>query len=143
MARELSGSAQVNAVGYCIGGAALATYMAWANRHYGKENMPVASATFFTTLVDYHKPGDIEVFLDPATIEWLDNKMEEKGYLDGKEMALSFRLLRSNSLIWHYVVHNYLYGEKPSAFDVLFWNMDTTRLLSHHARLVLARVLSE
>lgn len=128
VARKISGGRQVNAVGYCIGGAALATYMAWANRHYGKEAMPVASATFFTTLVDYHKPGDIEVFLDEGTVSWLEKSMEKKGFLDGKEMAASFRLLRSNSLIWHYVVHGYLYGEKPPAFDVLYWNMDTTRM---------------
>ncbi|GAB2180565.1 class I poly(R)-hydroxyalkanoic acid synthase [Denitratisoma sp. agr-D3] len=128
VAREQSGSDQVNAVGYCIGGAALATYMAWANRHYAKDAMPVASATFFTTLVDYHKPGDIEVFLDKSTVDWLTESMKRKGYLDGKEMAASFRLLRSNSLIWHYVVHGYLYGEKPPAFDVLYWNMDTTRM---------------
>ncbi|RTL48482.1 MAG: alpha/beta fold hydrolase [Rhodocyclaceae bacterium] len=127
-ARDISGSPQVNAVGYCIGGAALATYMAWANRHYGKEKMPVASATFFTTLVDYHKPGDIEVFLNESTVDWLTKSMDEKGYLDGKEMASAFRLLRSNSLIWHYVVHGYLYGEKPPSFDVLYWNMDTTRM---------------
>lgn len=128
VALDISGSKQVNAVGYCIGGAALATYMAWANRHYSKAAMPVASATFFTTLVDYHRPGDIEVFLDKGTIDWLIQSMEKKGYLDGQEMASAFRLLRSNSLIWHYVVHGYLYGEKPPAFDVLYWNMDTTRM---------------
>lgn len=128
VAREMSGSETVNAVGYCIGGAALATYLAWANRHYGKAKVPVASATFFTTLVDYHKPGDIEVFLDENTVAWLTQAMEEKGYLDGKEMASAFRLLRSNSLIWHYVEHGYLFGEKPSPFDVLYWNMDTTRM---------------
>jgi hypothetical protein len=54
--------------------------------------------------------------------------MAETGYLDGKDMAMSFRMLRPNSLIWHYVVHGWLYGEKPSAFDVLYWNMDTTRM---------------
>jgi polyhydroxyalkanoate synthase len=88
----------------------------------------VASASFFTTLVDYHKPGDIEVFLDEGSVEWLSNEMDRKGFLDGKEMAAAFRLLRSNSLIWHYVVHGYLYGETPPPFDVLYWNMDTTRM---------------
>jgi polyhydroxyalkanoate synthase len=78
--------------------------------------------------VDYHSPGDIEVFIDPATLDWLDGKMAETGYLDGKDMAMSFRMLRPNSLIWHYVVHGWLYGEKLSAFDVLYWNMDTTRM---------------
>lgn len=127
-ARNLSGAKQVNAAGYCIGGASLATYMAWANRHYPADQMPVASATFFTTLVDYHHPGDIEVFLDESTVEWLEEQMAQKGYLDGSQMAAAFRLLRSNSLIWHYVVRGYLYGESPSSFDVLYWNMDTTRM---------------
>ena len=124
----ISGARQVHAVGYCIGGAALATYMAWANRRYAPDQAAVASVTFFTTLVDYHQPGDIEVFLDASSFEWLSAAMDEKGFLDGKEMASAFRLLRSNSLIWHYVVHGYLYGEKPPPFDVLFWNMDTTRM---------------
>lgn len=128
VARDISGSPKVNAVGYCIGGAALATYLAWANRHYGQDKSPIESATFFTTLIDYHKPGDIEVFLDENTISWLTQAMEEKGYLDGSTMASAFRLLRSNSLIWHYVEHGYLLGEKPSPFDVLYWNMDTTRM---------------
>lgn len=126
--RSVSKSAKVHAAGYCIGGAALATYMAWANRHYAEADVPIASATFFTTLVDYHKPGDIEVFLDEGSFHFLARKMKEKGFLDGKEMASAFRLLRSNSLIWHYVVHGYLYGETPPPFDVLFWNMDTTRM---------------
>lgn len=128
VARDISGAKQVHAAGYCIGGAALATYMAWANLQYPGNKMPVASATFLTTLVDYHKPGDIEVFLDEGSFRFLSRAMEEKGFLDGKEMAAAFRLLRSNSLIWHYVVHGYLYGEAPPPFDVLFWNMDTTRM---------------
>ncbi len=128
VACSISGAKQVNAVGYCIGGAALTAYAAWANRHYPAAKVPVANLTLFTTLVDYHKPGDIEVFLDDSSVNWLAKKMREKGFLDGKEMATSFRLLRSNSLIWHYVVHGYLYGETPPPFDVLFWNMDTTRM---------------
>jgi polyhydroxyalkanoate synthase len=128
VAQAISGSKQVHAVGYCIGGAALATYLAWANRHYPAKNVPIATATLLTTMVDYHKPGDIEVFLDESSCRWLSRSMETKGFLDGKEMATAFRLLRSNSLIWHYVVHGYLYGETPPPFDVLFWNMDTTRM---------------
>jgi len=127
-ARAITGAKQVNAVGYCIGGAALSTYMAWANSHYPAGKVPVSSVTLFTTLVDYHKPGDIEVFLDENSFKWLSQTMAQKGFLDGKEMASAFRLLRSNSLIWHYVVHGYLYGETPPPFDVLFWNMDTTRM---------------
>jgi polyhydroxyalkanoate synthase len=127
-ARGLTGAAKVHAVGYCIGGTALSTYMAWANRHFAPEDVPVAHFTLFTTLVDFHKPGDIEVFVDEGSIRFITQNMERKGYLDGAEMASSFRLLRSNSLIWHYVVHGWLYGEAPPPFDVLFWNMDTTRM---------------
>jgi polyhydroxyalkanoate synthase len=102
--------------------------MAWANAHFGPKDVPVATVTLLTTLVDYHKPGDIEVFLDESSIKWLEKSMAEKGYLDGKEMASAFRLLRSNSLVWHYVVRGYLFGDAPPPFDVLFWNMDSTRM---------------
>ncbi|OIP11051.1 MAG: alpha/beta hydrolase [Betaproteobacteria bacterium CG2_30_68_42] len=129
VARAVSGAGRVHAVGYCIGGTALAMYMAWANRRYGEaEKVPVAHWSLFTTLVDFHKPGDIDVFLDEGTVRWLSRTMASRGYLDGREMAAAFRLLRSNSLIWHYVVHGYLYGETPPTFDVLYWNMDTTRM---------------
>ncbi len=128
-ARGLTGARQVHAVGYCIGGTALSVYMAWANRKYGgAEAVPVAHWTLLATLVDFHKPGDIEVFIDEGSVHWLTHAMERRGFLDGKEMAAAFRLLRSNSLIWHYVVHGYLYGETPPPFDVLYWNMDTTRM---------------
>ncbi|MFN3986412.1 MAG: PHA/PHB synthase family protein [Rhodocyclaceae bacterium] len=127
-ARAFTGADKVHAVGYCIGGTALSMYMAWANRHFAPAEVPVADFTLLTTLVDFHKPGDIEVFIDEASIRYLVGNMARKGYLDGKEMASSFRLLRSNSLIWHYVVHGWLYGETPPPFDVLYWNMDTTRM---------------
>lgn len=127
-ARAVSGAEKVHAVGYCIGGTALTMYMAWANRHFDADQVPVRDFSLFTTLVDFHKPGDIEVFVDEASIRFLESGMARKGYLDGKEMASSFRLLRSNSLIWHYVVHGWLYGETPAPFDILYWNMDTTRM---------------
>ncbi|MGE5493151.1 MAG: PHA/PHB synthase family protein, partial [Actinomycetota bacterium] len=119
---------KVHLVGYCIGGTLVSTYMAWANRHYGKDKVPVAHWTLFTTLTDFSRPGDIEVFVDEASIEALEESMAKKGYLDGAEMATSFRMLRSNPLIWHYWVHSYLLGEPLPPFDVLFWNMDTTRM---------------
>jgi polyhydroxyalkanoate synthase len=128
IAREFTGARQVHAVGYCIGGTALAMYMAWANRRYGEEEAPVADWTLFTTLVDFHKPGDIEVFIDKSSIDYLCDKMARQGYLEGADMAASFRLLRSNSLIWQYVVNGWLYGETPPPFDVLYWNMDSTRM---------------
>jgi len=127
-ARRFTGAPRVHAVGYCIGGTALCMYMAWANRQFGPDEVPVADLTLLTTLVDFQKPGDIEVFIDESSIRFLTDKMARKGFLDGKEMASAFRLLRSNGLIWHYVVHGWLYGEKPPPFDVLYWNMDTTRM---------------
>ena len=127
-AKGVTGAEKVHAVGYCIGGTALSAYMAWANKHFVASDVPVAHWTLFTTLVDFHKPGDIEVFVDEGSIRFITQNMERKGYLDGAEMASSFRLLRSNSLIWHYVVHGWLYGETPPPFDVLYWNMDTTRM---------------
>jgi len=127
-ARKFTGAEKVHGVGYCIGGTALSIYMAWANKHYGKDKVPVSDFTLFTTLTDFHKPGDIEVFIDEASIRYITDGMKRKGFLDGKEMASAFRLLRSNSLIWTYVEHGWLYGETPAPFDVLFWNMDSTRM---------------
>ncbi|MBS1189384.1 MAG: Alpha/beta hydrolase fold:Poly-beta-hydroxybutyrate polymerase, N-terminal [Rhodocyclaceae bacterium] len=119
---------RVHLTGYCIGGTLASTYMAWANRRYGADKMPVAHWTLFTTLTDFSRPGDIEVFIDEAGIEALEDSMAKKGYLEGSEMATSFRMLRSNTLIWHYWVSSYLLGEPLPAFDVLFWNMDSTRM---------------
>lgn len=124
--REITGREQIHAAGYCIGGTLLAMLMAWLNQ--AKEKSPIAHWTLFTTLVDFSDPGDIDVFIDEASVAWLEEKMETTGYLDGDEMGLSFRMLRPNSLIWRYVVNSYLYGEEPPPLDVLFWNTDCTRL---------------
>ena len=128
VACAISGSPQVHAVGYCIGGTLLSSYMAWLNRRMDAAQVPVAHWTLLATLVDFRRPGDIEVFIDEGSVRWLASSMASRGFLDGKEMAAAFRLLRSNSLVWHYVVHGWLYGEKPPPFDVLYWNMDTTRM---------------
>ena len=128
VAREFCQVPQVHLVGYCIGGTLVSTYMAWANKRYAEKDMPVADWTLFTTLVDFSNPGDIDVFIDEVCIEALEKMMAEQGYLDGAQMASSFRLLRSNSLIWHYWVHSYLLGEPLPPFDVLFWNVDSTRM---------------
>jgi len=119
---------QVHLTGYCIGGTLVTTYMAWASRHYTVATNPVAHWTLLTTLTNFAKPGDIDVFIDEGAIAALEKKMAKAGFLDGSDMATSFRLLRSNSLIWHYFEHSYLLGEELPAFDVLFWNMDTTRM---------------
>jgi polyhydroxyalkanoate synthase len=126
--RQICQVPQVHLTGYCIGGTLVSTYMAWASRHYQAENQPVAHWTLLTTLTNFAKPGDIDVFIDEGAIAALEKKMAKTGFLDGNDMATSFRLLRSNSLIWHYFEHSYLLGEELPAFDVLFWNMDTTRM---------------
>lgn len=129
VARSICGTAHVHAAGYCIGGTALAALMGWFNREYPEaEKVPVHHWSLLTTLVDFSRPGGIEVFIDEETIDTLDEMMAHQGYLDGKDMGRSFRMLRSNSLIWHYFVHNYLYGETPPPFDVLYWNTDVTRM---------------
>ena len=128
-ARAICGTTHVHAVGYCIGGTALAAMMAWYNAEYAEANkVPVAHWTLLTTLTDFSRPGGIEVFLNEETINSLEAMMAQQGFLEGRDMARAFRLLRSNSLIWHYFVHNYLYGETPPAFDVLYWNTDVTRM---------------
>jgi len=129
VARAICRTPQVHAVGYCIGGTALAALMAWFNREYrDASRVPVANWTLFTSLVDFSRPGAIEVFVNEETISTLEEMMSQQGYLDGRDMGRAFRMLRSNSLIWHYFVHNYLYGETPPSFDVLYWNTDVTRM---------------
>jgi polyhydroxyalkanoate synthase subunit PhaC len=128
VARALSGADQVHAAGYCIGGTLLAAWLARESARVPREEVPVAHWTLLATLVDFQSPGDIEVFVDEASVDWLARRMRERGYLDGAEMAATFRLLRSNSLIWHYLVHGWLYGEPLPPSDVLYWNMDCTRM---------------
>ncbi|MDR0233800.1 MAG: alpha/beta fold hydrolase [Zoogloeaceae bacterium] len=119
---------KIHMTGYCIGGTLSTTYLAWANKKFGASKVPVADLTLFTTLTDFSRPGEIEVFINDASVTALENSMQKKGYLEGTEMSSSFRLLRSNSLIWNYWVHGYLYGEPLAPFDVLFWNADSTRM---------------
>lgn len=126
--RAIAGAPHVHAVGYCIGGTLLAALMAWLNRTAKAMPIPIAHWTLLTTLVNFAQPGEIGVFIDETSVAHLERQMRAKGYLAGDQMVWSFRMLRSNSLIWHYVVHNYLYGDTPPPFDVLYWNLDSTRL---------------
>jgi polyhydroxyalkanoate synthase len=126
-AREICNVPAVHAVGYCIGGTLLTALMAWAGKD-SKTVSPVCHWTLLTTLVDFSNPGDIDAFITEDSIQWLEQKMQENGYLDGKDMGSSFRWLRPNSLIWRYVIQNYLNGESPPPMDVLQWNVDCTRL---------------
>ncbi|SDU07020.1 alpha/beta hydrolase [Stappia sp. ES.058] len=116
---------EVNAIGYCVGGTLLGVTLAYMA---AVEDTRIASATFFTTQVDFTHAGDLQVFVDEEQIEALEKRMGEKGYLDGSKMASAFNLLRSNDLIWPYVVNNYLKGKEPFPFDLLYWNSDSTRM---------------
>jgi polyhydroxyalkanoate synthase len=128
VARAICRARQVHAVGYCIGGTALATLMAWLNRAYpDKAHMPIAHWSLLATLTDFSRPGEVSSFINDDSIATLDALMAKQGYLDAKQIGWSFRLLRANSQIWRYVVHKYLYGETPPALDVLAWNEDGIR----------------
>lgn len=118
-------SSNVNAVGYCIGGTLLAATNAYLA---SKRRKPIKSATYFTTLVDFEEPGDLGVFIDEEKLDALDADMEKDGYLDGTTMATVFNMLRANDLIWPFFINNYLLGKEPTAFDLLYWNSDSTRI---------------
>jgi polyhydroxyalkanoate synthase subunit PhaC len=120
-----AGSEKVNVIGYCIGGTMTAAALAYLAE---KGDDRVASATFFTTLVDFEEPGELGVFIDEEQIASLEEKMGERGYLEGSEMATTFSMLRANDLIWSFVINNYLLGKEPFPFDLLFWNADSTRM---------------
>ena len=129
VAHTICGTEQVHAAGYCIGGTALAALMAWLSRSSDPENLiPVADWTVFSTLTDFSEPGELGVFIDEKGIGAIEELMRKDGYLDGKYMGQVFRLLRSDSLIWRYMAHNYLCGESPPKSDMLYWNSDTSRL---------------
>jgi polyhydroxyalkanoate synthase subunit PhaC len=86
------------------------------------------SASFMVSLQDFERVGDTAVFMDEEGLELIERQMLERGYLDSSEMSNMFNLLRSNDLIWANVVNNYLLGNKPPAFDLLYWNSDGTRM---------------
>ena len=120
-----TGEAQVNSVGYCVGGTLLAAAMALFAR---EGETRIKSATLFTTQVDFTYAGDLKVFVDEDQVKAVEASMADKGYLDGTKMASAFNMLRSADLIWPYVVNNYIKGQAPMAFDLLFWNADSTRM---------------
>ena len=122
---QATGESGINIVGYCIGGTLLAATLAYLQ---ADGDARVASATFFVSLIDFSIPGDLGVFIDEQQLESLEQTMNERGYHDGKEMAATFNLLRSNDLIWSFYVRNYLLGKDPFPFDLLYWNADSTRL---------------
>ena len=122
---KATGESRINLVGYCIGGTLLAAALAYMR---AKDDTRAASATFFVSLIDFSIPGDLGVFIDEQQLENLEKTMNERGYHDGKEMAATFNMLRSNDLIWSFYVRNYLLGKEPFPFDLLYWNADSSRL---------------
>jgi len=122
---RVTGERAVNTIGYCVGGTLLATTLAYMA---SKGDQRIASATFFAAQVDFTHAGDLMVFVDEEQITAREREMDERGYLEGKKMATAFNLLRSNDLIWPYVINNYLRGKEPAPFDLLYWNSDATRM---------------
>ena len=115
---------EVTAIGYCIGGTLLAMALAWMG---ARGDSRIRAATFFAAQVDFADGGELRVFTDPSTLKLVEGEVERQGYLDGASMAAAFNLLRSNDLVWHYAVESYLMGKTPRAFDLLYWNADSTR----------------
>ncbi len=130
----ITGEHKIHTVGYCVGGTLLAVTLAYLaaksdeNIMAARRDERIASATFFATQVDFTHAGDLKVFVDEEQLQALEKRMAEYGYLDGKQMTNAFNLLRSNDLIWPYVINNYLRGKTPFPFDLLHWNSDATRM---------------
>ncbi|WP_043363530.1 alpha/beta hydrolase [Belnapia sp. F-4-1] len=122
---QATGERQVNAIGYCLGGTLLATTLA---HMAAKRDTRVKTATYFVTMTDFEEAGELSVFIDEEQLRGLEEKMQQRGYLEGREMATTFNMLRANDLIWSFVVNNYLLGQEPFPFDLLYWNDDSTRM---------------
>jgi poly(R)-hydroxyalkanoic acid synthase, class I len=122
---KVTGEKEVNAIGYCVGGTLLSAALAL---HAAEGNTRIASATLFTTQVDFTHAGDLKVFVDEEQLEDMEERMRAAGYLEGSKMAQAFNMLRASELIWPYFVNNYLKGQDPMPFDLLYWNSDSTRM---------------
>lgn len=122
---QATGEKEVNAIGYCLGGTLLGATLGYMA---ATEDTRITSATFFVSLVDFKEPGELGVFIDEDQVASLEERMDERGYLEGSEMATTFNMLRANDLIWSFVINNYLLGKDPFPFDLLYWNSDSTRM---------------
>ena len=122
---KATGERAVNVIGFCLGGTLLAATLGYMA---ATRDNRIKSATFFASMIDFAEPGELEVFLDEKQVASLEKKMQERGYLEGHEMATTFNMLRANDLIWSFVVNNYLLGKDPFPFDLLYWNSDSTRM---------------
>src|SRR4051812_8736732 len=123
--QRATGERGIHALGYCVGGTLLAATLAYLAATHDSR---VKSATFLTAQVDFSQAGDLQVFMDEEQIAAIERDMARHGYLDGHKMAAAFNLLRSNDLIWPYIVDVYMKGKAPLPFDLLFWNSDSTRM---------------
>jgi len=123
--KEETGQSKCNVVGYCVAGTLLSSTLAYLAV---KRKKPFKSATFLTTQIDFSKAGDLTLLIGNEQLKAIEAIMAEKGYLDGSRMASVFNMLRPRDLIWPYIVNNYMLGKKPTAFDLLFWNQDSTRM---------------
>ena len=129
VAQEISGAngkkPQVNALGFCVGGTILATALAVMA---ARGESPVASLTMMTALLDFEEPGMLDLFIDEHQVRQREQTLGKGGLMPGRDLAITFNNLRSNDLVWNYVVNNYLQGKQPPAFDLLYWNGDSTNL---------------
>lgn len=116
---------KVNTLGFCIGGTLQACLLAYYKAH-GIETIQCAS--FLASMIDFSDPGDIIIFIDEHQISQLEEKMQLKGYLEGRFMMNTFNSLRANDLVWSFFIKNYLQGKNPVPFDILYWNADATNM---------------
>jgi polyhydroxyalkanoate synthase len=122
---QATGEKKTNIIGYCLGGTLTGATLAYMAE---KDDTRIATATFFVSLLDFSIPGELGVFIDEEQVQKLERRMNERGYLEGAEMAATFNMLRANDLIWSFVINNYLLGKEPFPFDLLYWNSDSTRM---------------
>ncbi|TAK46273.1 MAG: class I poly(R)-hydroxyalkanoic acid synthase [Betaproteobacteria bacterium] len=124
-AQRATGEQKINVIGYCLGG----TLLGCALSHLAASgDARIGCSTFFVSLLDFSTPGELGVFIDEQQVRSLEKKMNQRGYLEGSEMASTFNLLRANDLVWSFVINNYLLGKDPFPFDLLYWNSDSTRM---------------
>lgn len=116
---------KINVTGYCVGGTLLGCLISYLTE---KNQNNILSATFLTTLFDFENPGELGNFIDEEQISALEWYMKKRGFLDGHTMAAVFNSLRANDLIWSAYIQQYLKGEKPKPFDLLYWNADATNI---------------
>jgi polyhydroxyalkanoate synthase len=125
VAREICGGEKVNALGFCVGGTLLGVALAVAA---AREEAGVESATFLAAMLDFSDTGEISLFVDEASVAMREATIGRGGILPSRDLALAFSSLRANDLVWSYVVNNYMKGKSPEAFDLLYWNADSTNL---------------